>query len=71
MEQKMSFFKKHLKIKENLSSQDSSVGSTLDWYLEGQGFKSCRLQMIFQMEEGCGRDSMQYAIKYVCVESCI
>ena len=29
------------KIKQ--SSQDSSVGSALDWYSEGPGFKSCHL----------------------------
>ena len=50
------------------SSQDSSVSSALDWYLEGPGFKSCRLQLNFQLEKGCGRDSMQYAINYGCVE---
>ena len=41
---------------------DSSVGSMLDWYLEGPGFKSCRLQINFELEEGCRRDSKQYAI---------
>ena len=51
------------------SSQVSSVGSTLDWYLEGPGFKSCHLQLNFQLEKGCGRDSKQYAIKYGCIES--
>ena len=35
------------KIKQ--SSQDSSVGSTLDWYSEGPGFKSRRLQLNFQL----------------------
>ena len=48
---------------------DSSVGSTLDWYSEGPGFKSRRLQMNFQLEEGCRRDSKQYAIKYGCIAS--
>ena len=43
-----------------ISSQDSSVGSALDWYSEGPGFKSRRLQLNFQLEKGCGRDSMQY-----------
>ena len=52
----------------HLSSQDSSVGSALEWYLEGPGFKSRRLQLSFQLEKGCGRDSMQDAIKYGCVE---
>ena len=42
-------------------SQDSSVGSALDWYSEGPGFKSCFLLMNFQLEKGCGRDSRQYA----------
>ena len=51
-----------------ISSQDSSVGSTLDWYSEGPGFKSRRLQLNVQLEKGCGRDSMQYAINYGCVE---
>ena len=46
------------------SSQDSSVGSTLDWYSEGLGFKSRRLQLNFQLEKGCWRDSKQYTIKY-------
>ena len=40
-------------------SQDSSVGSVLDWYLEGPGFKSCRLQLNCQLQKGCGRDSKQ------------
>ena len=58
------------KILTNLheSSQDSSVVSALDWYLEGPGFKSCHLQLNFQLEKGCGSDSMQYPIKYGCVE---
>ena len=51
------------------SSQDSSVGNTLVWYSEGPGFKSCRLQLNFQLKKGCGRDFKQYAIKYGCVES--
>ena len=51
------------------SSQDSSLGSKLDWYLEDPGFKSHHLQLNFQLEKGFGRDSMQYAIKYSCVES--
>ena len=42
-----------------LSSQDSSVGSTLDWYSEGRGFKSLHLQFNFQLEKGCGKDFMQ------------
>ena len=50
------------------SSQDSSVGSALDWYSEGPGFKSRRLQLNFQLEKGCWKDSKQYAIKYGCVE---
>ena len=37
-----------------LSSQDSSVGSTLDWYLECQGFKSHRLQLNFQWRKVAG-----------------
>ena len=48
---------------------DSSVGSLLDWYSEGRGFKSHRLQLNFQMEKGFRRDPIQYAIKYGCVES--
>ena len=61
-------------IKTNLlfnlsSSQDSSVGSALDCYSEGPGFKSRPLQLDFQLEIGCGRDSMQYPIKYGCIES--
>ena len=51
------------------SSQDSSVGSKLDWYSEGLGFKSCHLQLNFQLEKGCGSDSLQYTLKYGCVES--
>ena len=39
------------------SSKDSSVGSALDWYLEGPGFKSRCLLLNFQLEKGCGRDS--------------
>ena len=31
------------------SSQDSSVGSALDWYSEGPGFKSWGLQLNFQI----------------------
>ena len=50
-------------------SQDSSVGSALNWYSEGPGFESRHLQLNFQQEKGWGRDSMQYAIKYGCVES--
>ena len=42
--------------------QSGQLGSMLDWYSEGPGFKSCRLQLNVQLEEGCGRDSMQYAI---------
>ena len=53
-----------LQCLKKLSSQDSSVGSMLDWYLEGSGFKSRRLQINFQLEKGCGRDYMQYSIKY-------
>ena len=51
------------------SSQDSSVGSMVDWYLEGPGFKSRHLQLNFHMEKGYGIGSTQYAIKYGCVES--
>ena len=51
------------------SSQDSSVGDALDWYFEGPGLKSCCLQLNCQLEKGCRRDSMQYAIKYSCLES--
>ena len=36
-------------------SQDSLVGSALDWYLEGPGFKSHHLQFNFQLEKGCRR----------------
>ena len=50
-------------------SQDCSVGSALDWYSEGPGFKSRHLQLNFQLEKGCRRDFMQCAIKYGCVES--
>ena len=50
-----------LKIDEIKSRKDNSVGSVLDWYSEGPGFKSCRLQLNFQVDKGCGRDSMQYA----------
>ena len=42
-----------------LSSQDSSVGSALDGYLEGPGFKSRRLQLNLQLEKSCGIDSKQ------------
>ena len=49
-----------LKLK-NISSQDSSVGSALDWHSEGPGFKSLRLQLNFWLEKGCGIDSKQYA----------
>ena len=48
-----------VQINANPSSQDSSVGSTVDWYLEGPGFKSRRLQLNFQLEKGCRRDSKQ------------
>ena len=47
----------------------SSVGSVLDWYSEGPGLRSCHLQLNFQSEKDCGRDSIQYAIKYGSVES--
>ena len=40
------------------SSQDSSVGIALEWYWEGPGLKSCCLQINFQLEKGCGSDSM-------------
>ena len=54
----------------NVSSQDSSVGSTLGQYSEGPGFKSrCILQLNFQLEKSWGSDSIQYAIKYGCVKS--
>ena len=33
-----------------INSQDSSVGSTLDWYSEDPGFKSLHLQLNFQLE---------------------
>ena len=39
------------------------VSSALDWYFEGPGFKFHHLQLNFQLEKGCRRDSMQYAIK--------
>ena len=58
-------FKVRIKRK---SSQDSSVGSALDLNSEGPRFKSRRLQLNFQLEKGCGRNSMQYAIKYGCEE---
>ena len=51
------------------SSQDNSVGSVLDGYLKGAGFKSRCLQLNFQFEKHCRRDSKQYAIKYGCVAS--
>ena len=57
----------HIPSLKKVSSQDSSVGSPLDYHLEGPGFKSRRLQLNFQLEEGCGRYSMQYAIKYGCI----
>ena len=52
--------KKVNKTNYDQSSQDSSVGSTLDWYSEGPEFKSRRLQLNFQLEKGCRRDSKQY-----------
>ena len=69
---KLDYFEKKIWTKE----QDSllqvwyllTFGSALDRYSEGPGFKSCRLQLNFQLEKGCGRDSMQYAIKYGCIE---
>ena len=35
------------------SSQDSSVGSMLDWYSKGPGFESRHLKLNFQLEKGC------------------
>ena len=55
---------KILKRNMMISSQDSPVGSALDWYSEGPGFKSRLLQLNFQLGKGCGRDSKQYAIKH-------
>ena len=50
----ISFHSNH-NLRVSWSSQESSVGSTLDWYTERTGFKSCRLQLNFQMEKGCRR----------------
>ena len=35
---------------------------------EGPGFKSHCLQLNFNLEKGCGKNYMHYAIKYGCVE---
>ena len=53
----------------SVSSQDSSVGSASDWYLEGPWFISQHLQLNFKLEKVCRRDSTQYAIKYSYIES--
>ena len=37
--------------------------------LRRSGLKSRLLQLNFQLEKGCGRYSMRYAIKYGCIES--
>ena len=39
-----------------------STAQLVDWYSEGPGFNSRRLHLNFQLEKGCGRDSMQYTI---------
>ena len=43
------------------SSQDSSVGRRLDWYLEGPGFKSGHLQLNRERLQ----DSRFYAIRHI------